>query len=136
MQLTLESDYAVRIIYVISGESTGEKKRMDARSISDVSGVPLRFSLKILRKLVGGGFVRSYKGTRGGYELAKEPSEISMLDVVELIEGPIHINRCVAGDFICTRTKEEPCEFQKCFNEVSEEIRNSLKGFTFDRFIG
>ena len=136
MQLTLEADYAVRIVYVLSGDLSEEKKRMDAKNISEISGVPLRFSLKILRKLVGGGLVRSYKGTRGGYELAKEPSEISLLEVVELIEGRIRINRCVSGEFICTRTKDRPCEFQKCFNEVSEEIRGSLNEYTFDRFMG
>ncbi len=136
MQLTLESDYAIRIIYIIAnGGKNDSSKRMDAKAISEISGVPLRFSLKILRKLVGGGLVRSYKGTRGGYELAKEPREISILDVVELTEGPIHINRCVSGDFICTRVKDSPCQFQRCFDEVSQTIRDSFRKLTFDKFL-
>lgn len=132
MQLTLESDYAIRIIYIIANDSA---KRMDAKNISEISGVPLRFSLKILRKLVGGGLVRSYKGTRGGYELAREPNEISILDVVELTEGPIHINRCVSSDFVCTRVKDSPCQFQKRFDDVSKTISDSLRALTFDLFL-
>ena len=108
---------------------------MDAKSISDVSGVPLRFSLKILRKLVAGGLVKSYKGTRGGYELAKSPKEISVLDVVEITEGRIHINRCLASEFVCTRLSESPCKFRECFDEISAEIRTSMRKVTFDRFI-
>ncbi|MBQ2755305.1 MAG: Rrf2 family transcriptional regulator [Oscillospiraceae bacterium] len=142
MQLTLESDYAIRIISVIaegwndpSESEAAASVRMDAKSISDISGVPLRFSLKILRKLVAGGLVRSYKGTRGGYELAKAPNEISVLDVVEITEGKIHINRCISKDFVCTRPAEGPCKFKKCFDDISAEIRNSMRNITFDRFI-
>lgn len=142
MQLTLESDYAIRIIAVVAegwsdpqnGENTASV-RMDAKSISDISGVPLRFSLKILRKLVAGGLVKSYKGTRGGYELAKAPNEISVLDVVEITEGKVHINRCISKDFICTRPNEGPCKFKKCFDDISAEIRTSMQKITFDRFI-
>ena len=136
VQLTLESDYAIRIIYIIAdGCRPDGSKRMDAKAISEISGVPLRFSLKILRKLVAGGLVRSYKGMRGGYQLAKEPQEISILDVVELTEGPININRCVSGDFVCTRVKDSPCQFQRRFDEVSQTIRSALKDLTFDKFL-
>ena len=79
--------------------------------------------------------MRSYKGMRGGYQLAKEPQEISILDVVELTEGPININRCVSGDFVCTRVKDSPCQFQRRFDEVSQTIRIALKDLTFDKFL-
>ena len=65
MHITLESDYAVRIIYCLAMAGC----RMDAKRIAEDTGVTLRFSLKILRKLVAGGFIVSYKGTKGGYEL-------------------------------------------------------------------
>lgn len=96
MCLTLESDYAVRII----GCLTAENKRIDAKNISERTGVSLRFSLKILRKLVSAGLVRSYKGMQGGYELAKSPSEITMLNVIESVEGDYYLNRCHEDDFV------------------------------------
>ena len=58
MHITLEADYAVRIVYCLAAAG----KRMDAKAISDDTAVTLRFSLKILRKLVAGGIVRSFKG--------------------------------------------------------------------------
>lgn len=63
MFITLETDYAVRIISVLCRQ--GDK--MDAKTISEKACVTLRFALKILRKLVGAGLVRSFKGTQGGY---------------------------------------------------------------------
>lgn len=67
MYITLEADYAVRIVNCLAKNGS----RMDAKALSAATGVTLRFSLKILRKLVAQGIVRSYKGTQGGYELAR-----------------------------------------------------------------
>ena len=69
MHMTLETDYAVRIMETL----TREGKRVDARTISEKTRVPQRFALKILRSLVADGLVRSYKGASGGYELARCP---------------------------------------------------------------
>ena len=66
MHITLESDYAIRIVVFLAQQG----KRADAKLISENTEVSLRFALKILRKLVSGGIIRSYKGTTGGYELA------------------------------------------------------------------
>ena len=63
MQITQESDYAIRIVYCLAKS----RVRRDARSISEEMGVTLRFSLKILGKLVGAVIVSSYKGNKGGY---------------------------------------------------------------------
>ena len=132
MHLTLESDYAVRIVYVLACS----RARMDAKAISEVAGVTLRFSLKILRKLVEAGIAKSFKGTQGGYELARNPSEISVYDVISVIEGPIHFSRCIDSEFICTRVKEKPCEFRRGFEEVSDLVREKFSAMTFDKFIG
>ncbi|MBQ3918626.1 MAG: Rrf2 family transcriptional regulator, partial [Oscillospiraceae bacterium] len=105
MCITLETDYAVRIIGCLALEGT----RRDAKTISEKTGVTLRFSLKILRKLVSSGLVRSYKGMQGGYELARLPSDITLYDVVAAIEGEYHINKCHEDDFVCTHTIKEVC---------------------------
>ena len=94
MYITLEADYAVRIVNCLAKNGS----RMDAKALSAATGVTLRFSLKILRKLVAQGIVRSYKGTQGGYELARAPQEIPLGEVIETVEGPITISRCVGGD--------------------------------------
>ena len=131
MHITLEADYAVRIVYCLAAN----QKRMDAKHISEETGVTLRFSLKILRKLVAAGLIRSFKGTQGGYEIARPLKEISLNDVIETIEGPYVLNRCVQGDFVCSRAKVKPCSFQKVFGEISRDVQKRLSEVTFEELI-
>lgn len=128
MCLTLESDYAVRIIGCLSAEN----KRIDAKNISERTGVRLRFALKILRKLVSAGLVKSYKGMQGGYELAKAPSEITMLDVIETVEGSYYLNRCHEEEFVCTRGAKGCCCYQKVFNEITDIVSQKLAEYNFE----
>ena len=82
MVMTLEADYAVRIVEYL----TKHPERRDAKTISVETQIPLRFSLKILRELVAEGLVCSFKGAKGGYTLAKSPEEITLRQVIELVE--------------------------------------------------
>lgn len=131
MHITLEADYALRIVYCVAKAN----RRMDAKSISEATNVTLRFSLKILRKLVASGIIKSFKGTQGGYEIGRPLNQISLNDVIETIEGPYNLNRCTAGDFICSRQKDTPCKFQKIFLEVSHDVRNKLDSYKFSDFV-
>ena len=130
MNITLEADYAVRIVYAL----VRSKARMDAKAIAEETGVTLRFSLKILRKLVAAGIVKSFKGTQGGYEIGKPPEEISLGEVIESIEGRFTISRCVCGDYTCTRKKGTPCPFQKIYCEISRDVRTALYSHHFSEF--
>ena len=85
MVMTLEADYAVRIVEYL----TKHPERRDAKTISVETQIPLRFSLKILRELVAEGLVCSFKGAKGGYTLAKSPEEITLRQVIELWRAPI-----------------------------------------------
>lgn len=67
LHMTLEADYAVRFVDFLASC----KEKTGAHTISEQTQVPLRFTLKILRKLVDGGIVQSYKGARGGYQLSR-----------------------------------------------------------------
>ncbi len=130
MHITLESDYAVRIVHCLARK----RERMDAKRIAEETGVTLRFSLKILRKLVTGGLVNSYKGTKGGYELARDPGEISLCDVIEMVEGPYSLARCLSEtDYHCNRNVEAcgACKFQQVYAEISETVREKLSAVKF-----
>jgi Rrf2 family protein len=131
MYLTLEADYAVRIVGCLSKEGG----RLDAKHISEKSTVSLRFALKILRKLAAAGIVRSYKGTQGGYELAGKPSDISLNDVVTAIEGGYALSRCLTEEHDCNRGMSGKCRYQCVFKEVSKMVEDKLKEYTFDKLI-
>ena len=127
MQLTLEADYAVRIVSVLCCEN----ERTDAGTISSKASVSLRFALKILRKLVSAGIVESFKGSFGGYKLKKSPSQISLREVVEAIEGTYYFSRCLSPDGVCNRGMSGICCYQKAFAEISDLVRDKLESYNF-----
>ena len=112
MYITLESDYAVRIISCLANRG----KRLDAKTISDETCVTIRFSLKILRKLVAAGLVISFKGTQGGYELARTSDKISLKEVIEAVEGTYMLNRCLETNYACSRTFKGECKYKQAFS--------------------
>ena len=132
MHMTQEADYAVRIVFCLAKE----KQRRDAKYISENVGVSLRFSLKILGKLVASGIVRSYKGQRGGYELAKEPGEITLNDVIETVDGPYALNKCLKSDsHECSLDDYSCCAFRAVYADISKIITEKLSAVTFEQML-
>lgn len=138
MHIRLETDYAIRIVDTLArqkGKSTPGTKssRLDAKTISENTGVPLRFALKILRRLVGAQVVKSYKGIYGGYEIVKPLSEISLGEIIELFEGEYKLSRCLGEGYTCDCAS--PCSYQAVFDRITKQVISSLKNETFDNLI-
>lgn len=132
MYITLEADYAVRIVSVLCLD---KEKKIDAKTISERASVTLRFSLKILRKLVGAGIVKSFKGTQGGYKVNMEPHDITLRMVIEAIEGKYVFSRCISEEIDCNRDMSGRCVFQKAFADVSNTVRKKLESYNFEDMI-
>ncbi len=130
MYMTQEADYAVRIVYCVLKNGG----RVDAKTISGELGVPLRFSLKILGKLVSSGVLRSFKGQGGGYESAKPPDRITLCDVIETVDGPYLLNRCLCSEHECTCNRDE-CLFRSIYADISQTITDKLREYSFDRLL-
>ena len=126
MHITLETDYAIRIVCLLAGEAG----RLDAGSISGRTGVSTGFSLKILRKLVGAGLVRSYQGKQGGYELAADPTDINLCQILEAVEGEYVFCRCLSPDGSCSKPNDIVCKAQHVFGEITATVRQMLKKVT------
>ena len=130
MILNSETDYAIRIVACLSAE----QERLDAKTISERTGVTQNYSLKILHKLTLGGIVKSFKGAKGGYTLARRPQDITLLEVIELICGPISFSQCQCGDNKCTHPQGD-CLFKDTFNYVSDFMRDKFSKATFSQSI-
>lgn len=94
------------------------------------------FALKILRKLRTGGIVDSIKGAQGGYKLARSPQEITLRDVIESVEGPYNLSRCLSDGYTCKHAEECggcACRFQPVFDEISSMVRQKLGETTFGK---
>jgi Rrf2 family protein len=99
----------------------------DAKTLSDETNVTLRFTLKILNKLVGGGIAESFKGSRGGYKLRLSAENISLKMVIELIDGPIAIVRCLDSAECCSLNQDKTaCEYHHIFDYISLDLAAKL----------
>ena len=127
MLLNLETDYAIRIIDCLA--ASGE--RMDGKTIAEETGVTQRFSLKILNRLVSSNLVKSYKGAKGGYVLARPADEITLLEVVEKMSGELLFSKCQCEIGHCTNP-QGLCRFRDVFDEASKSVIESLRKVTFD----
>jgi len=101
MQITRASDYAVRVMIHLAGLSPASTVRRSV--LSRATGVPKAFLSKVLQQLVRSGLVRSRRGSGGGFELAVFAENVSMLDVIEAIEGPTRMNQCLVDGPSCER---------------------------------
>ena len=128
MKITQEAEYAIRIVDYLARCN----KIAGASQISEVTAAPLRFTKNILQKLVRGGIVNSYKGVYGGYELDRLPEEISLYDVMEATDGPIRLNRCLAGKHECTYAADKQrCPYHETFRELSDDMEHKMRRFRF-----
>lgn len=132
MRITLESDYALRIVSALATHDS----IVDAKTLSDEISVTLRFTLKILHKLVQGELVKSYKGTNGGYRLNVAPENITLKAVIELIDGPIAISRCLESSEGCSMTADKTsCIYHHIFDTISSDVSRKLAGITISDVI-
>lgn len=126
--LTREADGALRIAWLLAKED----RVIGAGVIAEQVAVSPKFTLKILRQLLQGGVVRAVRGKCGGYALAMAPEKITVRRIVELIDGPIAINRCEAEDFFCSRMgyNKGACRFHCLFAAVSDRLARDLETVT------
>jgi Rrf2 family protein len=124
--LSLEGDYALRAIIYLSCQPVG--KITYVNEIARDQLIPVNFLFKILRKLVKRNFVKSFRGPHGGYTLAREPSQITFLEVIEAIDGPVVVNRCLSE---VTRCLLEPsCKMLNAWQRIQEHITDELSTLT------
>lgn len=133
MRITVESGCAIRIIMFLS--IRGEGVKTGAKMISENENIPIRFTLKILRKLKIAGLVCSYRGQSGGYALIKAPKDISMREVIEIIDGPITMNKCLGGSGLCDLNRTSVCPVHYYLGSVQKDVSEKLDEVTFQMLI-
>ena len=127
MRVTQEADYAIRMCLIL--DSMGEKT--GAATLADLACITPKIALKVLRKLNTGGLVKSYKGVQGGYELAKAGDELRVLDIIELIDGPVKISKCLECDHECSRNPcKIECKMHIAFCAINEKLIENLGSIT------
>lgn len=122
MQITRATDYAVRIMIHLA--VLPEDARVAASALARAIQAPESFVSKVLQQLVQHGVVSSHRGAGGGFQLAVLPESVSLLDVVEMVEGPLQINLCLGGEASCDLSSW--CGAHPIWNEAQSALKNVL----------
>ncbi len=126
MQITRETDYAVRCVLYLSRKGSGITM---VDEIAQEMSIPRSFLSKILQKLSKASLIKSYRGIKGGFELARSPELISLLDIVETIQGPVALNRCAVDPAACGFSTT--CTVHPVWVELRSHVAGFLAGISF-----
>lgn len=127
MQITRQADYAVRAVLYLAG--LGEDGRAPTGQIALKQNVPPSFLAKIVSQLSVAGVLHTSRGARGGVSLARPPSEISVLEVIEVIDGPIALNECVLDPNVCIY--HDQCPVHEIWCEAQADLLKRLAATDF-----
>ncbi|OGO63819.1 MAG: hypothetical protein A2Z45_02140 [Chloroflexi bacterium RBG_19FT_COMBO_55_16] len=127
MQITRQADYAMRAVLYLS--KLGSDRRAATSQIAEEQHIPPSFLAKIVSQLSVAGLLQTSRGARGGVSLARPAEDISFLEVVEAIDGPIYLNECVADGGVCTFG--ESCPLRPVFCEAQAELVARLENTSF-----
>lgn len=103
MKLTRGGEYGIRGVLYLAQQDNGKVSMLSA--IAKEQDVPPRFLAKIFQALAKAGVVKSHRGAKGGFSLARPATEITIKDVIEAVEGPIHLNVCLVAEGECGRDR-------------------------------
>ncbi len=126
MELTRKGEYAIRGIIYLAGQPPGKMALIS--EIAESTEVPQTFLAKIFQSFAKQGIVNSYRGTGGGFTLARPSSEITLREIVEAVEGPIMPNRCLIGKGTCER--DHRCNVHPIWKKIQGEVVKILDGVT------
>jgi Rrf2 family transcriptional regulator, iron-sulfur cluster assembly transcription factor len=122
MKLTRGGEYAIRGVLYLALQEEGKVSMLSA--IAKAQDVPPRFLAKIFQALAKGGVVKSHRGAKGGFSLARPAAEVTVKDVVEAVEGPVYLNVCLAAPGECERT--DLCAVHPMWTEAQGKMMEVL----------
>jgi Rrf2 family protein len=130
VQITRQADYAIRAILYLS--QIGQAHPVATRQIAREKKIPPSFLAKIVSQLSLVGLLQTSRGATGGVQLSRTPSLITLLEVIEAIDGTILLNDCV-GRNSCSM--QDGCPAHPIFCQIREELVDRLKNVTFEDMV-
>lgn len=132
MELTRKGEYAIRGIVYLASRPVNQVCLLS--EIAAAVDVPQTFLAKIFQQFSKIGLVKSYRGTGGGFLLGRTADKITLLEVVEAVEGPIVPNRCVSGGGECDRATG--CNVHPVWLNVQSQVRGILANVSLKELAG
>ena len=131
MRLTRASSYALHAVAYMATQK--QDHPIASHVVAQAQGLPERFLLKVLKPLVAARMLRSIKGPNGGYRLAKAPKDISLLDIVEAVDGPI---RGQVPVFETNGSNKLDRRLEAICNETADIVRSHFQKVRISNLLG
>ena len=127
--LRRHTDYALRAMVCLAQPHV-EQDHLSVRSISEQADIPYPIACKLMQKLSRAGIVQSVLGLNGGYALTRPPDKISVSDVIEAIQGPLQLNKCIKTDTPCP--KHVDCAVHPLLVDIQHMLDSRLQNTTLE----
>lgn len=131
MKLSTRGCYGLRAMLELALHYGGKPVLM--RSIAESQGISRKYLHALLTSLKAAGFVRSVRGSGGGYMLARAPANIRVDDVVQALEGSLSITDCVEDPKVCSRSSR--CVTHELWQELSQAVARLLAAVTLEDLV-
>jgi Rrf2 family transcriptional regulator, iron-sulfur cluster assembly transcription factor len=129
MEITRQTDYAVRALTYLAG--LPRDSRVSTSTISEAEKIPLPFLTKVISHLVKAGLVVTNRGMGGGVSMARPSEEITLLEIIEAVEGPVLFNRCLLREGVCDL--EPQCAAHDVWATIQARMIEELSSVTVNR---
>jgi Rrf2 family protein len=127
MRITRQADYATRAVLYLAGAKKGQ--RVATSQVANEQQIPSPFLAKIILQLSIAGLIKTSRGARGGISLARDAEQITLLDVIEAIDGSIQLNICAEEKGGCAL--EEDCPLRSVWCDAQKELVAKLRNTNF-----
>ena len=126
MRLTRAGEYAIRCVLYLAMHR--DRELIGRKEIAEAMDIPAQFLGKVAQQLAKAGIISIRQGSQGGYELVKRPEDITLLAVIEAIDGEIFLNDCMHRPQSCDR--QTICSVHQIWDKARRQLRNTLGGVT------
>ena len=123
MQLTSPTDYAIRIVCYLAAQ----RQMISTSELSQELSVPASYIPKITKKLKQAGIIKACEGIKGGYQIAKQPENISLRDVISCTESTMAISRCLEKEEGCSKNYIACCKVHQILLDLQNIYNNRLE---------
>ena len=130
MDITRRTDYAIRLIAALT---LNDGKPLSVREVAEQNDVPYAFARSIQHALVQAGLIRSVRGAQGGMLLETTPSELTLRQLIEAVQGPISVAVCTNDRDWCSR--ERSCQFHKVWEGANQLLNDYLDSVSIKQLL-
>ncbi|MBQ8753428.1 MAG: Rrf2 family transcriptional regulator [Lentisphaeria bacterium] len=128
MKISTKGRYGLRILIDLAHQDNSKPRLI--RDIAQTQQISEKYISRLVIALRQAGLIRSVRGVNGGFHLAKNPKEITLLEVIEVMEGPVSIVECVKYEPVCAR--RNLCGVRTIWQQLNGNIRSMMKEITLE----